>query len=463
MDLPVELLQAISSPGGGKIALIVGAGCSVEAPTGVPVASKCSIEVHRRLLADGVLENGDCTDPTDLSAVADAVFAKKRSQRDVVDRLREQYDLKLATPNDGYLIAAALLCEEAISSVVTLNFDLALSIALGWLGGERIVGVIDCPEDLVRQKTINVYYLHRNVNAPDPESWILRTSALNDEWQDRWEPIVSTKVLSAPVVVFAGLGTPVAVLIASTKLLRNALPAVRKLYQVDPVDKASSKFFQELELDPSNYIQCGWCDFMATLSQRLLQEQVHGLEEAVGEIIQDNALPAEDVADLLTRLQALGLVKLGKLRAQWLLHDKPYYPVEPNAPGLIADILLALAMVARVSGTVAVIIEDGVVEFHRDGRTVAVYLIASGRGFRRRSALEAEVESRRKQYRSRVTLPRGVIVGGTSDFWMTVVTPPPDLIRGDVSEDIVGEPTAFPLVHINELREYPNRIYQVVP
>lgn len=101
MDLPVELLQAISSPGGGKIALIVGAGCSVEAPTGVPVASKCSIEVHRRLLADGVLENGDCTDPTDLSAVADAVFAKKRSQRDVVDRLREQYDLKLLHPMMG--------------------------------------------------------------------------------------------------------------------------------------------------------------------------------------------------------------------------------------------------------------------------------------------------------------------------------------------------------------------------
>ncbi len=347
--------------------------------------------------------------------------------------------------------------------MVTLNFDLALSTALGWLGAEQIVGVIECPEDLSRQKTINVYYLHRNVNAPDPESWVLRTTALNKDWEGHWEPIVTTKVLSAPVVVFAGLGTPVAVLIASTKLLRKAVPAVTKLYQVDPVDKASSKFFQELELDASNYIQCGWCEFMDELSQRLLKEHVYRLEQAVVQIIRDNQLLTEDVTDLLTRLQALGLVKLGMLRAHWLLHDKSYYPVEAIALDLVADLLLAIAMIARVSGTVAVIIEDGVVEFHRDGRTVVVYIIASGRGSRGRSAIEAKVELRRKQYRSRVTPPRGVIVGGTSDFWTTAVTPPPDLIRGDVSEDILGEPTAFPLVHINELREHPNRIYQVVP
>ncbi len=108
MDLPAELLQAISSPGGGRIALVIGAGCSVEAPTGVPVASQCSVEVHRRLLDDGVLQNGDCADPYDLSAVADAVFARTHSQRDVVERLRERYNLKLATPNDGHLIAAAI-------------------------------------------------------------------------------------------------------------------------------------------------------------------------------------------------------------------------------------------------------------------------------------------------------------------------------------------------------------------
>src|SRR5438094_8329073 len=132
--VPSDLLRAISSAGGGKLALVVGAGCSVEVPTGVPVAGICSQEVHRRLVADGVLQDGDCADPADLSLVADVVFAKKNSQRDVVERFREQYDLKLAPPNRGYLLAAAMLCEGAVSSVVTLNFDLAISNALSELG-----------------------------------------------------------------------------------------------------------------------------------------------------------------------------------------------------------------------------------------------------------------------------------------------------------------------------------------
>lgn len=462
MALPVDLLQAVSSPGGGRIALVVGAGCSVEAPTSIPVARRCSVEVHKRLLADGVLQNGDCTDPTDLSVVADAVFAKKNSQRDVVERLRDQYDLKLATPNDGYLIAAAMLCEGAISSVVTLNFDLALSNALSELGAGYIVGVIECPEDLPRQKTINVYYLHRNVNAADPESWVLRTATLKDDWKGQWEPIITTKVLTAPLVVFAGLGTPVAVLIESTKLLRNALPAVTKLYQVDPDDKTSSKFFQELALDASAYIQCGWCQFMDELSQRLLKEQVVQLEKAVERKVKDDRLPTENVAHLLDCLQALGLVKFGKLRAHWLLHDKPYCRVETNTLGLVADLLLALAMVARVSGAVAVI-EDGLVEFHRDGRVVAVYLVASGCGHRGRAAVEVAVELRRKQYQNRLVPPRGVIVGGTSNTWTTMLTPPSDIVRVDMSEDIVAGPSMFPLFHISELRDDPNRVQQVVP
>jgi hypothetical protein len=91
MDLPAELLQAISSPGGGKVALIIGAGCSVEAPTSIPVSSTISLEIHRLLVADGVLQDGDCSDPTDLSLVADAVFSRKHSQREVVERFRERY------------------------------------------------------------------------------------------------------------------------------------------------------------------------------------------------------------------------------------------------------------------------------------------------------------------------------------------------------------------------------------
>jgi hypothetical protein len=406
--------------------------------------------------------DGDCSDPSDLSLVSDAVFAKTNSQRDVVDRLCGQYDLKLAKANDGYLIAAAMLCEGAILSVVTLNFDLALSDALSDLGAGQLVGVIECPEDLPKQKAINVYYLHQNANAEDAESWVLRTATLQQEWRNHWQPIIATKVLVAPVVVFAGLGTPVTVLIESAKLLRTALPNATKLYQVDPVDKADSKFFQELGLDPSAYIRCGWCQFMDELSQRLVIEHVDQLQGAVDRRISEG-VPTEEVADLLARLKALGLVKFGTLRAHWLLHDKDYYRVEPNALGLIADLLLALAMIARVSAAVVVIIEDGLVEFHRDDRVVAAYLVASGRGYRSRQAVEAEVELRRKQYRTRPAPPRGAIVSGTSDILTPTVTLPADVVRGNQSEDIVAGPAVLPLFHISELRADSSRIQQVVP
>ena len=463
MLLPTELLQAVSSPHGGKIALVVGAGCSVEPPTSVPVARDCSLEIHRHLVADGVLQHGDCADPTDLSLVADAVFAKKQAQRDVVERLREQYDLKLAKANDGYLIAAAMLCEGVICSVVTLNFDLALSNALSELGGGHTVGVIECPEDLPRQKNINVYYLHRNVNATDPELWVLRTAALNHDWRDHWESIITTRALTTPVVIFAGLGTPVAVLIESTKLLRKALPAATKLYQVDPSEKESSTFFQELTLKASDYIQSGWCQFMDEMSQRLLKEQIANLQHAVAQKVRDDRLPSENVAGLLDRFQAIGLVKLGKLRAHWLVHDKPYCKAEPNAVGLIADLLLAIAMVARVSSAAALVMDDGVVEFLRNGRIAAAYLIASGCGHRGRAAVEASLASRRKQYQSRPTPPHGAIVGGTSDSWTATLTPPSDILLGEMSDDIITGPPVFPMIHISELRADPGCVQKVVP
>jgi hypothetical protein len=461
MPLPPELLQAVSSPGGGKIALVLGAGCSVEAPTNIPVSRVCSTEVHRCLVADGILQNGDCGDPEDLSAVADAVFAKRNSQRDVVERLRDQYGLKLATPNDGYLIAAALLCEGAISSVVTLNYDLALSTALSALGANSIVGVVERPEDLAHQKAINLYYLHRNANAADPEHWVLRTAALTVEWKGHWEAIIANKVLAAPVVLFAGLGTPVAVLIESTKLLRAALPPVTKLYLADPGDMASSKFFQALGLDAAHFIPSGWGALMEALSSRLLEEQIARLGQAALHKIQEDHLANEDIAQLLSALQARGIVRVGKHRAHWLLYDRPYRVFEENVLGLLADLLLALATMARVSGAEVVILEDGRVEFKRNGRTVASFIVASGSGHRGRTAVEAEVLKRRWKY---VQSPTAALVGGTSASWTTAPTPPTDIVGGEVSkDDLVRGPTALPLFHISDLRDNHALIQEVVP
>jgi hypothetical protein len=461
MPLPDELLHAISSPGGGRVSLILGAGCSVEWPTNIPLASVLSREVHRRLVLNGILQEGDCENPGDLSLVADAVFAKRNSQRVVVEHMLSTFDLRLATPNEGYRIAAALLCERAISSIVTLNFDLALSTALADLGAGSIVRVIERPEDLNDQGLVNIYYLHRNAHSADAELWVLRTAALEVEWRDQWESIIATRVLTTPVVVFIGLGTPIAVLVESSRLILTALPAVTSIYQVDPGPRNESRFFQQSGLQPSHYIPLGWGAFMQALSERLVMEHRDQLAAASRLKVQEDGLHAEDITELLQQWTNLGLVVQGMLRAKWLLHSKPYEPVSQDAMSLIADLLLATVMIARISGSVPVITEDGGVEFRKNDRTVAGYMLVSGRGHRGTSAIEAQMKIKLRSYLGRFN-PNGIIVGGTSDL-RALPSPPDDIARGNASENSVIGSADLPIYHITQLRDAPDRISEVVP
>lgn len=460
MPLPNQLLQGVAAAGGGRISLVLGAGCSMEPPTSLPSAAVCAQELHRLLVADGVLADGECQDPSDLSLLADAVFAKTNSQRDLVERFLDRYNLKLVNANDGYLIAAAMLCEQVVSSVVTLNFDLALIDALANLGVGQDVAVIEKPADLPRQRLINVYYLHRNANAENPDDWVLRSPSLQNEWLNTWQPIVANRVLAAPIVVFAGLGTPVAVLIESTKLLRNAIPQA-VVYQVDPVARADSRFAQELAIDDAAYIRSGWGEFMRDLAARLTTEHTQQLENAANQKVHDDALAAEDLTAFLIRLRALGLVVSGKLRAQWLLTGGTYCRASADGHRLVADLLLAIATVARVSGTEAVIVEDSVIEFHREGRVLTACLLGSGRGFRGRPSMEAAIGQQHRRHRTRVVPISSAIVGGTSD-WGAATTPPADVVRGDIAGDIVLGQGALPMHHIAELRADPNKVQEVV-
>jgi hypothetical protein len=464
MPLPAELLQAIASPNGGRLALVIGAGCSVEAPTSIPVSRVCSTEIHRQLVADGILQEGDCPDPTDLSLLADAVFEKQTSQRAVVERLRDQYGFKLAPANAGYSIAAALLCEGAITSIVTLNFDLALTTALSELGAHGIVGIVERPEDLQFQKNINVFYLHRNVNAADPDLWVLRSDALETEWRDHWESIIANSVLATPVVLFAGLGTPVKVLIESTKHLKAALPNGTTIFLADPSDAANSRFFAELKLSVAQYVQLGWSSLMQSLAARLSVEQLAHLSQAIARKIQEDGITSETVQLSLDRMKDIGLVDFGKLRSVWLLHDKPYRPIAGDDFGLIADLVLAIGSIERISGSTASIRREGIVDFSREGRIVVSFQLASGRGHRGRAAIEADVASRRARV-SQDTPPHGVLVAGTSDAWDTPSpSAPGDIIFGDGADsDLITGSTILSLIHVNQLRHNPQLVGEVVP
>jgi hypothetical protein len=225
-------------------------------------------------------------------------------------------------------------------------------------------------------------YLHRNVNAADPETWVLRSAPLQEQWKGHWEAIIAGKVLTSPVVVFAGLGTPISVLIETTSLIRKALPQATKFFQVDPGEESESKVFATLKLDQSHYIQQKWGDFMNDLAQRLVGEQVSQLDAAMKRKIQDDKLPPEDTTAIQKRLSTIGLVNLGKARSNWLLHEKPYYPDDDTARAQVADLILAAHMIARITNAELRIADDSLVEFHREGRVSAFYVLASGRDHR---------------------------------------------------------------------------------
>ncbi len=172
MALPPELLQAITAEEGGKVALVIGAGCSLEPPTDLPLSRGLSEQAHGRLVADNILKPGECVNPSDLSSLADAVFDKTSHQDALVARF-PLTRLRNAAPNDGYLLAVALLREHAIHDLLTLNFDLAVRHALGEMNAGADVSVVRGPEagDV---GLVNVVYLHRDADAP-PDEWILRT------------------------------------------------------------------------------------------------------------------------------------------------------------------------------------------------------------------------------------------------------------------------------------------------
>jgi hypothetical protein len=200
---------------------------------------------------------------------------------------------------------------------------------------------------------------------------------------------------------------------------------------------------------------------MEELAARIVTEHVQQLSNAATQKVQSDGLTPEELTGFLDRLRTLGLVVCGKVRARWLLDGSAYCRATLDHHRLVADLLLAVAMMARVSGTEPVIVEDSVIEFRRDNRVVAACLLASGKGHRGRPSMEAAVDQQRRRYRARAVPVTGAIVGGTSD-WAAVVSPPVDVVRGNMADDIVVAHAPLPLHHIAELRANPDRIQEVV-
>jgi hypothetical protein len=447
--LPIALLSAISAEHGGQVVLVLGAGCSREVPTSLPLSRECAEEAHRRLVDDNVLTPGECADPSDLSLLADVIFEKTGGKAALVDRMQPMR-FRHAKANEGYLIAAALLREHAVAAILTLNFDMALAHAVSSLGAVMDVALILGPEDHAQISTINVVYLHRSANA-DPEKWILRTSEIADGWQGHWEEVVAQRFLSNPVTVFVGLGSPARVLVETVKRIRHAIPDGAHVFQTDICEQGHSPFSAELQLPEAAFIRMGWSQFMKALAGRLLKEHRAQLEAACSWLVQHQGIPNESIPVLCERVAELGLLQFGSLRARWFLEEGDYLPWRNTDRRLLADLLLAVGFIERVTGADAFFDDDGIVEFRQGAAILARIAFASGRGVKRWFAIEAELEVAKKKWRPRLPSPTAAILAGVSGNRTPAV--PPAEITGEVEVgDILGAGEELSFVSVDDLR-----------
>jgi hypothetical protein len=455
--LPADLLHAVAERR-RRIALVVGAGCSLEHPTDLELASAYAADVHAQLVRDGVLGEGDCANPADLSALASTVVAKTGSQSPLVSRLPRNA-FRLAQPNSRYLIAAALLREGVLDAVLTLNFDLALSASLGVLSALE-VNVVTGPQSQDQLSSAAVIYLHRSVEEQDLERWILTVEALARDWQDGWEEVVVRRLMACPVVVFAGLGSPAAVLTETVTRVRSSLKSGQHhVFVVDPA--TATEFEAALDLEDDAHVQTGWCLFMEQVAARLLVELSSELSTAGGGLCQQHSWTdeSEHLPELCERLHAVGLVGLGKLRARWLLEHEQYTPDDSRRP-LIADLLLGIGLVERAGGVKALFGDDGVVEFRREGNVVSRVLPVSGQGTLRWSALEPRVLQAIE--RAGGEPPEHVIVSGVIDKPADVLAPPVDLVNGALDANIIDGFVRPSFVTVDDVRADPQIASQLV-
>jgi hypothetical protein len=453
VNIPSRVLEAAGDAGGGQMVIVMGAGCSIEQPSCLPDSRHCSRALWQKLLDDDVLTLEDCANPDDLSCLADAVYAKLGSQEQLVRRLPA--DFHSAQPNEGSMLAAALLREGVASHIVTLNFDLTMTQAVRGLGTDPAIAIIARPEEHDKMRSHNLVYLHRNVEAEDPDTLVLRTAALAEQWKEGWEQVMAQIALAAPVVVFAGLGTEVGVLVSSALRVKAALSETVTMAQVDIGSREESVYAAKLDIDAAHFISAPWSTFMRHIGQRVAQGHIRTLQQASALLVDEHGVAAEAADPLLERLVERGLLYLGGLRARWTLDPSaPYRSAAEVSSPLLADLLLAVTMLERLSGCEAHFVDDGLIELRRDGLAAGVVVVATGLGVGSRVTTEDRLRRDQARHVATALRPAFGVLAHVKNQRQPVAAPADIVAEADV-ESIVTGPGPFPIFDLEELRAEP--------
>ncbi|MFX4273308.1 hypothetical protein ACQR35_12190 [Pseudarthrobacter sp. J1738] len=436
---PPEILQRISDAAGSRVVLVVGAGVSMEKPTGLASGAYYSREAHRRLVNDGVLNEGECTDPDDLSVLADLLYDKFGSQTALTSRLPKEA-WRTAAPNSGHLIAAALLIEGALRHVITLNYDLAFQHAVTELGNSTNITFVEGPDEHASLASHSVVHLHRSVNQPE-ETWVLRKRALDTDWAAEWESVIAAANLSAPVVIFVGLGSPANVLTESVSNL--AAKAQSSYYLVDR--NQDSKFHEALSANLTGMVNLYWGDFMSRLAQRVALEQLQRIRDTHNQMVGDDPdMALRQSEDIVTPIEKIELLDLGRARATWLLGPYPYAGEGDTAnQRQIAHLLVATDhMTAALAASPPELDDHGRLTIRTDAGSTLVFGLAHGGGTIAWSAISAKIRERNNSLAPQLRTNLVVVAGARTTHTPTV----DDLVRENTTGDLIrGADSIYPI------------------
>jgi len=444
--------MAAAMPGDQRLTLVIGAGCSIEHPTGMPSGGDLAEQAHQKLTLTRVIQA--VANPRDLSKVADAVKAANHGLQAALIDVLPIDEMRIAKPNSGYLIAAAMQIDRVVGSTVSLNYDQAGINAFSVLGAGGIK-VVHGIADVGSIRPQNFVFLHGSAALPG-EDWVIGTDALDGEWISTWREVVAQLVLTTPVVVFAGLGSPAALLTSTVSKIRAALPGQTASYLIEPAP-GRSDFADALALQDGHQLTCGWCEFMDSCAEVLLGAHLQNVNNTLPVVrLQAGTVANADVESVFDSVRQMGLVGYGRLRASWQDASRgqeyPRHPV-PGEPGLIsiADLFQFIAELETWSGESVTVEDSGIVNVPTATGTKRVVLYSSP------AATDFEEARTRALLRhsSLATSASGVIVVVAHSNPPRAVSPPADILReeDESSPDVLRGPDPTTVLFLPYVRD----------
>ena len=261
--------------------------------------------------------------------------------------------------------------------------------------------------------------------------------------------------------MFVGLGTPASVLVETTKRILASIGTTKaNVYVVDPIAHEDSSIADALGIPSEDYLCIGWSEFMRALAQRVVEEHRAAIEHDCDELGKELHHENEDVSELCRRLAEIGLVRLGQLRAAWMLEGGSYLPHDPGIPlHLFSSLVLGVRLVERLSDRQANFVDEGLVEFSQDDR-VARVMVCSGGGWMSYARIETELRNRQELLRSLGKASSVALVGGVESS--TDMATPSDIVAGTDPHDLVTGPDHLTIVNITQLRADTELVHEVV-